>query len=143
MSAEELGSLLQIYLAEYSLYAVLLLTGALGSLTVLQLRATLNKLTRLGRFALGVTYVILGGVTCWSFWRLLQFGKSVDAISQRMNLMSLNLEVQGQKAGLYYFFQSVYGNMYWFVPLVWVLAALLFLFMWIEVENAAKCPSGA
>jgi hypothetical protein len=62
---DQLKILLQVYMAEYSLYAALLLTGVLGALTVLILWAT----TKRGRGVFSVAYCILAAVSLFSFWR--------------------------------------------------------------------------
>ena len=139
LSEEELGILLQIYLASYSLYAVLLLTGALGSLTVLQLRVTMKK----GRLVFAVAYWTLVGIVWFSLLRLLQYSKSIDTISQRLNLANLELELQADEVWFYYIFRWVFQNMYPIIIVVVGLTFLLFLVMWVEVEKSAKCGSGA
>jgi hypothetical protein len=138
LSEEELGTLLQIYLASYSLYAVLLLTGALGSLTVLQLRVAMKK----GRLVFAVAYWTLVGIVWFSLSRLLQYSKSIDTISQRLNLANLELELQAEEVWFYYLFRWIFQNMYPIIIVVVGLTFLLFLGMWIEVEKSAKCGSG-
>jgi hypothetical protein len=134
LSEEELRTLLQIYLASYSLYAVLLLTGALGSLTVLQLRVAMKR----GRLVFAVAYWTLVGIVWFSLLRLLQFSKSIDTISQRLNLANLELELQAEEAWSYYLFQWIFQSMYLMIFVVIALSFVLFLAMWVEVEKISK-----
>jgi hypothetical protein len=133
LSEEELRTLLQIYLASYSLYAVLLLTGALGSLTVLQLRVAMKK----GRLVFAIAYWTLVGIVWFSLLRLLQFSKSIDTISQRLNLANLEVELQAEEVWSYYLFQWVFRNMYLIMFVAIGLSFVLFLMMWMEVERSA------
>ena len=134
MSAEEqLQTLLQMYLAEYSLYATLLLTGALGALTVLQVRLAI-KIKR-GRWVFRIAYTTFVFIVFFSVWRLIQFSKSIDTVIQKLNLVSLHLEIQGEEAWFYSLFRSVYeySNIVTFV--ITLSAGVLFFVLWREVEK--------
>jgi len=128
---DQLRILLQVYLAEYSLYAVLLLTGVLGALTVLLLWATTKK----ERTIFSVAYCILAAVSLFSFWRLIEYSRSVDVVLQRMSLIGLHTDIQGESAWAYGFFSWVFHNSAPILIFVILVGGLVFFLMWREIQT--------
>jgi len=126
---EQLQILLQTYLAEYSLYASLILTGSLGALTVLLIRSTLKR----GKAVFAVAYYTLVAIALFSVWRLLQYSRSVDIILRRLGLISTHVEIQGEGAWAYNFFSWMLPNMN--LVLIVAFGIVVFYLMWRQVEK--------
>lgn len=132
MTADDpLLALLQTYTAEYAVYASLILTGSLGALTVLLIRATTKK----GCYAYGLSYALLSGVALFSVWRLMEFTRKIYLISKKLGLLDIDQQIHPESMWAQ-FFERIVQNMDWVIFLVIGFGVVLFCLMWKHVENA-------
>ena len=141
LNTEGLDVLLRIYMGDYALYATLLLTGSLGALAVLNLWSSTKRRGRVFTAA----YIIFASVTLWSILRLMIYTRNIYLVLQRLNLLGLDKEIQGQWAWIsasdmfFWAFQNVA-----FVIIVLVFVSIMFFLMWREVNKSireSKTPS--
>lgn len=135
MNAEGLDVLLRIYLADYALYATLLLTGSLGAVGVLNLWSS----TKRGGKVFTTAYIVFASVALWSIFRLMVYTTNIYLVLQRLNLLGLDKEIQGQWAWIsvsdifIWIFQNVA-----FLIIVLVFGGIMFCLMWREVNKSIQ-----
>jgi lysylphosphatidylglycerol synthetase-like protein (DUF2156 family) len=134
LSDEGLEVLLQTYISEYTIYAALFLTGVLGALTVL----LIWKATRRGRIVFSIAYCVSVLIVLLSFCRLLQYSRNVHLILEKLNLLSLDREIQAEGAWLYNIFDFIFQ----YVNLVLItgiaIGIVIFFGMWWEVNKSMQ-----
>ena len=132
MSDEGLEVLLQTYISEYTIYAALFLTGVLGALTVL----LIWKGARRGRIIFSIAYCVSVLIVLLSFCRLLQYSKNVHVILEKLDLLSLDREIQAEGAWL----SDIFDFVFQYVNLVLIIGIaigmLIFFGMWLEVNKS-------
>jgi len=135
LNTEGLDVLLRMYMADYALYATLLLTGSLGALAVLNLWSS----TKRGGKVFTAAYIVFASVALWSVLRLMIYTKNIYLVLQRLNLLGLDKEIQGQWAWIsvsdifIWIFQNVA-----FLIIVLVFGSILFCLMWREVNKSIR-----
>ena len=134
MIDEGLDVLLQTYISEYTIYAALFLTGVLGALTVLLIWKAISR----GRIVFSIAYCISVLIVLLSFCRLLQYSRNVHFILEKLNLLNLDREIQGEGAWLSNIFDFIFQNMNLVLTIVIAIGIMIFFGMWWEVNASIQ-----